>query len=137
MSPDELANLIVGGDVDAVSAALREDPSLIARPDQNGDLPLHVACWQKQLGIIGVLAAHRPDVNARGCHGRTPLHYAVHEGDAISIPIVIDLLGRGADPSIRDDNGFTPEDWAKIEMETGLPEVLALLRGVGTMAKKP
>jgi ankyrin repeat protein len=92
-------------------------------------MPLHIACWQKQLGIIGVLAAHQPDVNARGCYGRTPLHYAVHEGGPLSVPIVADLLARGADPSIRDDNGFTVEDWAKVEMDEGLPDVLALLRG--------
>jgi ankyrin repeat protein len=136
MTPDELADLIVKGDVDGVAAALHADPSLIDAPDANGNLPLHNACWQKQLGIIGVLAAYSPDVNARGCYGRTPLHYAVHEGDVISVPVVVDLLGRGADPTIRDDNGFTPEDWAKVEMEAGLPEVLKLLRDAQTTTSR-
>ena len=34
----------------------------------------------------------------------------------------------GADPTIRDDNGFSVEDWAKIEMSEGLADVLDLLR---------
>ena len=38
----------------------------------------------------------------------------------------------GADPAIRDDNGFSVEDWAKIEMSDGLAEVLDLLRRPST-----
>ncbi len=44
------------------------------------------------------------------------------------MPIVSHLLDRGAEPSIRDDDGFSVEDWAKIEMDDHLPEVLELLR---------
>jgi ankyrin repeat protein len=128
MSPDELSDLIEDGDVEGVAAALRKDASLVERPNHDGDQPLHIACWQKQFGVIGVLFAYEPDVNARGALGRTPLHYAVHEGGPVSVPIVGALLDRGADPSIRDDNGFTVEDWAKIEMDEGLPQVLSLLR---------
>ena len=72
--------------------------------------------------------AYRPDLNARGCYGRTALHYAVHEGGNISIPIVGLLLAMGADPLVRDDNGFSVEDWAKIEMYEGLDGVLDMLR---------
>lgn len=128
MTADELADLITNGDGAAVAAALKSDPSLISARTAEGDMPLHIAAWQKQVGILGVLAAYHPDVNARGAYGRTPLHYAVHEGGKISVPIVGDLLDRGADPSIKDENGYSVEDWAKIEMDDGLPEVLALLR---------
>jgi ankyrin repeat protein len=128
MTPDELTQCIEEGDINSVSAALRNDPTLIAKPDGEGNLPLHVACWQKQLGILGVLAAYGPDVNAHGSHGRTPLHYAVHEGDSNSAAIVSYLLDRGADPSLRDDLGYTLEGWAKVEMQDGLQVVLALLR---------
>jgi ankyrin repeat protein len=104
------------------------EPSLLHAQTSDGDTPLHRACWHKQLAIVGILLADGADVNGRGCYGRTPLHYAVHEGRAISIPIVAALLGRGADPNLRDNNGFSVEDWAKIEMDDGLSEVLGLLR---------
>lgn len=128
MTADELAALIEQGDIDAVAAALQQEPSLISTPTTEGDLPLHIACWHKQIQILGVLFPYGPDVNARGLYQRTPLHYAVHEGGAMSVPIVSELLARGADPSLKDQNGFSVEDWAKTEMVDSLPDVLALLR---------
>jgi ankyrin repeat protein len=124
----QLTDMIVRGDVRGVEEALRNDPSLVAAKTPDGDTPLHIACWQKQIAIIGIILAYRPDLNARGCYGRTPLHYAVHEGRAISVPIVGVLVAMGADPSIQDDNRFSVEDWAKIEMSDGLAEVLEMLR---------
>ena len=128
MTGTELTGLITRGDVQAVAAALRADGALVALRTDDGDTPLHMACWQKQVAIVGTILAYDPDVNARGCYGRTPLHYAVHEGRWISVPIVGVLLASGADPLIRDDNGFSVEDWAKIEMSDGLAEVLDMLR---------
>ncbi len=128
LSPERLFDLITRGDVRSVARALRNDPALVSATTCDGDTPLHIACWQKQLAIVATIVAHRPDLNIRGCYGRTALHYAVHEGRNISVPIVGVLLALGADPLIRDDNGFSVEDWAKIEMYEGLDEVLEMIR---------
>jgi ankyrin repeat protein len=124
----DLADLIERGDVQAVAEALRADPSLVSSRTHDGDTPLHIACWQKQIAIVGTLAAYGPDVNAIGAYGRTPLHYAVHGGRAISVPIVGVLLAMGANPTIRDGKGISVEDWAKIAMSDGLVDVLAMIR---------
>ncbi len=128
ISPQEIIHMIKRGDVQGVTDALCKEPSLVYARTLDGDTPLHIACWQKQIGIIGTILAFQPDLNARGCYGRTPLHYAVQEGSTISIPIVGVLLIHGADPSIRDDNGHSVEDLAKLDMYDGLAEVLNLLR---------
>src|SRR5687768_6277383 len=100
MTPNEketvtqLADMIERGEANEVAEALRTDPSLLAATTPDGDTPLHIACWQKQVAIIGTILAYSPDLNARGCYGRTPLHYAVHEGGAISVPIVAALLAK-------------------------------------------
>src|SRR4051794_38368498 len=98
MDLDLLITRIEEGDLAAISAALRADPSLANARTADGDTLLHIACWQKQSAIVQELLAYAPDVDARGFHDRTPLHYAVHEGDLASLPIVAALLARGADP---------------------------------------
>lgn len=128
LAQKDLWNLITAGDVRRVAEALRADPGLVTMrsvPDQ--DTPLHYACWQKQLAIIGILLGYAPDVNARGDCGRTPLHYAVFEGRAISASIVGALLAAGADPLIVDDYRVGVADLARSEMSDGLAEVLDMI----------
>ena len=109
-------------------SAVRSPPSSPVLRTPRGSMSNSLTSFSGRRSIIGTIVAYRPDLNARACYGRTPLHYAVHEGRAISVPIVGILLAMGADPLLRDDNGFSVEDWAKIEMYDGLAEVLAMLR---------
>lgn len=129
MNLSALIERVERGDHAAVAAALRADPSLAtAKTGGDGDTLLHVACWQKRAAIVRELLTYPCDLDARGAYGRTPLHYAVHEGGSESVPIVAALLARGADPTLTDNNGFTAAAWAKIEMyDAALDEVLALL----------
>jgi hypothetical protein len=52
------------------------------------------------------LALLDADVNARDTHGHTPLHYAVNLEDAETSNVLLDW---GADVSIEDTEGETPE----------------------------
>jgi ankyrin repeat protein len=137
---DELGDMIYAGSDEVCtyirahpeSAQLRDEDSMAKYHD--GNTLLHVACCYKRLKVVQALLAVGAVVNDRGVNGRTPLHWAVHEGDASSVPIVEVLLQHGADRSILDDHGYSPADWAKVEIDEGLPEVLDLLESTGSGA---
>ena len=120
------------GDIDGVAAFLAENSEQIEATDETGNTMFHCACWGKQLGVIAVLMANNANANAIGCLGRTPLHYAVHEGSATSVPIVEALLDYGADPELSDNGGYTPADWAKVQfVDSSLVDVLKALNRSG------
>ncbi|MCY0991407.1 ankyrin repeat domain-containing protein [Nannocystis sp. ILAH1] len=116
MVPDELVEAVEQGSLAAVEQALNAEPGLVAARTGDEDTLLHIACWQKQTAIAALLLARGADPNARGCYGRTSLHYAVHDGRAVSVELVRQLLARGGDPWIAENNGFTADGWARQEM---------------------
>ena len=121
----KIHQLVWEGDVSAVGRLLHSDPKIANLRNADGDTPLHVACWAKQMGMLHLFVIAETDLNMKGFCGRTPLHYAVHEGRMpISLNIIMYLAQYGANPAIKDDNGFTPAEWAKLQMKEGLPMVL-------------
>src|SRR5262245_58457866 len=91
------------GDVHTVTRLLDVDPLLIHDRNESSNEPLHEACWAKHLNIVRILLDRGADVNARGDFGETPLHYAVRDDGAESIPIVALLLDAGADIEAKDE----------------------------------
>jgi ankyrin repeat protein len=117
-----------GFDVAALAAELRDDPALATARTSLGNTLLHEACWHKRLEAVEVLLAAGADVNARGDHGRTPLHCAVNDAPAAeALPIVQLLLDRGAVNGLDDDVGFTPAEWAAREIWDDREAVAELL----------
>ena len=114
------------GNLPALSAALR-DPSLVHQRDEDGHSPLELACQVKQLPLVATLLGFGAPPNSRGVDGRTPLHWAVHEGRWISVPIVALLRAAGADPWVADDAGMGVGTWASLQMADGLGDVVELL----------
>ena len=93
-----------GGEL-AMSRLLRTkkvNPYQLNMPGENA---LHLAAQCRRDNFLSFAPRHVRDVNARNRYGMTPLHKAVmiNSGQNVSI-----LLKNGADPSILDDDGFTP-----------------------------
>lgn len=102
-------------DAEALEAALRSDPSLIAHRTSMvsaftpliGASLLHVACEFGNMGAARVLLSSGADVNARaafdehGLNGHTPLFHTVNSNDNRSAPLLGLLLDAGAKPDIR------------------------------------
>jgi ankyrin repeat protein len=70
-----------------------------------GGTALHVAAWNRNSDALDVLLAHGANANAKALDGRTPLHYAVDVGCAIS---TVKLLQHGVAPRCPDLEHITP-----------------------------
>jgi len=136
MTPERLAVLVEAGAVEEVSAALREDPGLVAssveRNDLTGWTPLHLALQHGHASLVRVLISAGADLSARTEHGRTPLHICLQynrllRGELLTAGAEVDnaiaayfdeadLLTEhlDADPTALDDEstGMTPLRWA-------------------------
>ena len=129
MTADELADLIERGETTRVAAAFATEPALASARTRQGETALHVACRTAMAPIVTKLIALEADVNARDLRGRTPLHAAVAGAGSLALPLVDVLLIFGADRTVEDDEGLTPEALARREMTVGLDRVLARLHG--------
>ncbi|KAK8099138.1 ankyrin repeat-containing protein [Apiospora kogelbergensis] len=87
------------------------DPTLLTN---EGMSPLHIACISREAGTVGLLLSEYrkrgvldQHINLRtaNIHQRSPLHYACRSGHLESVRY---LLLSGADPSLRDRDGYTP-----------------------------
>jgi len=113
---DDWARLLGEGDcADELARALRSDEALVSARTSLGNTLLHEACWTKRVASARVLLDAGADPNARGEHGRTPLHCAVHDAPMAQVaPLVQLLVERRADPTLADETGTTvPEDARK------------------------
>jgi|GEM_PF-4296908 len=120
------------GEVAAVSKMIADYPDLICEPTADGDQILHFACWQKHSAIVDLLIEAGADVNARGDFGKTPLHYAIYEGDESSTMLVKQLLAAGASPHAKDETcEQNPLGWAVREQIDGIGPSIALIEAAG------
>lgn len=75
----------------------------------DGDTPLHVFAWRKDLAAAGLLISAGADTNAIGDMGETPLHVAVRQ----DMPELAEaLLAAGASPDIVSEFEQTPREMA-------------------------
>ncbi|MEM7453319.1 MAG: ankyrin repeat domain-containing protein [Planctomycetota bacterium] len=129
MNDDELFDACENGDAPSLKQLLQQNPGAIHMRTDDGDQPLHLACWQKAIGCVSLLLDAGADVNSTGDNGKTPLHYALLEGDENSNEIVRLLLESGANAKMREGiAGKTPLDLAIEENHEVLEEAVLLLR---------
>jgi ankyrin repeat protein len=80
--------------------------------DVNGETPLHFAAREYRPQEVKVLLAHAAIVDLQDEHGNTPLWRAVFDsrnrGEVISL-----LLAAGADKTLKNRHGVSPEELAK------------------------
>jgi ankyrin repeat protein len=113
------------GNVEAVKAALKNDPSLIKATGWENTTLLHTAIEQNHYELAQMLLDDGADVNATTTDRLTPLHMAGQNGNTNIVNLLID---RNAKINAVDSEGWTPLDRA---MKWGHPEAVDLLRRLG------
>jgi ankyrin repeat protein len=85
--------------------------------DDDGETPLHWACYNSHVAVVNELLSRGPNIEAKNNSGNTPLHYACVEDH---LPVVKALLAVGANTLAANNNGRLP---VHIAMSRRKPEV--------------
>ena len=125
MAPLILTVFLAGGTVEPLRAML-DAGAPIDEPMQFVTLtlpPIAFAASQGNVAQVRELLNRGANPNAAGSRGLTPL-MAAASADAPDVEVVRLLLAKGAKIDARDDSGFTPLDWALLEGENEVAQVL-------------
>ena len=109
------------GDLERLSASLKDNPRLVNLRDETGATMLHWAVDGNQKAAVELLVAGGADVNARKSNGVTPLHVAVALNRADLAQL---LLDKGANINAKDKLGRTPLALAR---HRGFASMISLL----------
>ena len=93
------------GNVPVIETILRRNRDMINMTTKDGDTPLLIACYSKQLLVVKRLHKEHADPNIPDMVGYTPLLLASFDGH---LPIVEELLYNHANPNSQDVDGVTP-----------------------------
>ncbi|KAM9098313.1 ankyrin repeat domain-containing protein 55 [Sarcophilus harrisii] len=109
------------GDVDTLTAVIREDPSILECCDSEGCTPLIHAVSGRQVDTVKLLLKMGANINTQDSCGRTSLSLATYEG---WLEGCVSLLRNGAKQNIPDKNGRLPLHAATAESDVKLLTVL-------------
>uniref|UniRef100_A0A8C2MEW1 Ankyrin repeat domain 55 n=1 Tax=Cricetulus griseus TaxID=10029 RepID=A0A8C2MEW1_CRIGR len=109
------------GDVNALTAVIREDPSILECCDSEGCTPLMHAVSGRQVDTVKLLLKMGANINTQDSYGRTSLCLATYLG---WLEGCVSLLRNGAKHNIPDKNGRLPLHAATAEPDVRLLIVL-------------
>ncbi len=76
----DIHDAIQKGNLAEVKALLEDNPNLIFRYNDYGQMPLHSAASTGNKDVVELLLSHKADVNAKTNNGETPLQWAGRYG---------------------------------------------------------
>nr|XP_012616418.1 ankyrin repeat domain-containing protein 55-like [Microcebus murinus] len=109
------------GDVNALTAVIREDPAILECCDSEGCTPLMHAVSGRQVDTVKLLLKMGANINMQDAYGRTSLCLATYLG---WLEGFVSLLRNGAKHNIPDKNGRLPLHAATAEPDVRLLTVL-------------
>jgi ankyrin repeat protein len=109
------------GDLEKLTALLKDNPDLVSSKDTWDDTPLHIAVQAAHKEVTVLLLAHKAEVNARNSSGDTPLHMAAAGGHKDLVEL---LLTSKAEVNAMDNNGKAPLHFAVLYNRQDVADLL-------------
>ena len=120
------------GDLAKVKAVAEADPQAVHAPDDDGNLPLHLACAGGYRDVVATLLKYGARVNAGDRDESTPLDVACQRGHKAVAGL---LLEHGADLKHKDVAGMTALHFAAYQGHADVADML-LDRGADINARR-
>ena len=120
----DLIEAVSKGRMDSVHAMVDHGNDVFAMSE--GSTLMHFAVKHQQLGAMEFLLKKGLDLNSKNANGETPLHLFVTSDtdEPRSLEMAEALIGRGADPFVKDKLGDTPMSRAQRLKKKALVQVL-------------
>uniref|UniRef100_A0A672KNZ6 Uncharacterized protein n=1 Tax=Sinocyclocheilus grahami TaxID=75366 RepID=A0A672KNZ6_SINGR len=112
------------GDVNTLTATIREDPSILECCDSEGSTPLMHAVSGRQVDTVKLLLKMGASINTQDACGRTSLSLATYLG---WLEGCVCLLRNGAKQNIPDKNGRLPIHAATAETDFRYTELYLIV----------
>lgn len=117
---EKLHETVVTGDLEALQNQLTRRKLALSKDDSGLGL-LHKAVYHGHREIVEWLLEKHPEcLEVKDWEGRTALHYAPANGNAMRLFSV--LVNQGADPSLEDGRGHNPQYYMDHPEEILIPE---------------
>ena len=99
--------VLLKGHMDIIKYLITEHGCDPALPDNDGNMPINIACLGGQLNVVKYLVTEmKCNPKSPGNKGRTPLHHACNKGHMDIIKYLI--TEHGCDPALPDNDGDMP-----------------------------
>ena len=105
---DNIYDVCRNGTIEQVKSIYTSNQNIINKENENGYLPLTLACYHGNYDVVKFLVDKVDDINANSDRG-TPLMAAVFKKESSIVEL---LLKNNANPNIRDVNGSTAMHYA-------------------------
>jgi len=100
-----LHEAVLDNQEEIVKLLLKKGADVNATTIEEGATPLHTACWTQNESMLNLLLDAGADANKGDYRGNSPVHEAAPYSQTA---ILETLLKRGANPNVKNKDGFTP-----------------------------
>ena len=113
------------GNADYVKLLLAKNVRVNVRERGNAMMPLHIACMRGDVKSAYYLIRAGAEIDSTDASRRTAMHWAAQNGHGRVVRL---LIAAGASSVVRDNEGHTPEDVARLNVNDDIASIIRYRR---------